>query len=98
MVSEDGVASRYFNTTTKQASCIFEHVYFARPDSKIYGRWVQKSREEMGRQLARESHVEADLVVPVPASGGTAALGYAAESGAPVHREPTRQPYHERTF
>src|SRR6202046_799385 len=70
MVSEDGVTSRrYSPESTPSASCIFEHVYFARPDSKIYGRWVQKSREEMGRQLARESHVPADLVVPVPASG-----------------------------
>ena len=79
MVSEDGVTSRYFNTTTEQASCVFEHVYFARPDSKIYGRWVQQSREEMGRQLARESGVPADLIVPVPDSGVTAAIGYAAE-------------------
>src|SRR6202046_1095475 len=70
MVSEDGVTSRRFAPeTTPTASCIFEHVYFARPDSKIYGRWVQKSREELGGQLARESHVPADLVVPVPASG-----------------------------
>jgi len=69
MVSEDGVTSRRFSKeTVPTASCIFEHVYFARPDSRIYGRWVQKSREEMGRQLARESHVAADLVVPVPDS------------------------------
>ena len=65
MVSEDGVTSRYFNTDEKQASCVFEHVYFARPDSRIYGRWVQQSREEMGKTLARESGVPADLIVPV---------------------------------
>jgi amidophosphoribosyltransferase len=98
MVSEEGVTSRYFDTTTRQASCVFEHVYFARPDSKIYGRWVQKSREEMGRQLARESHVEADLVVPVPDSGVTAALGYAAESGIPFNLGLIRNHYVGRTF
>jgi amidophosphoribosyltransferase len=98
MVSEEGVTSRYFDTTTRQASCIFEHVYFARPDSKIYGRWVQKSREEMGRQLARESHVDADLVVPVPDSGVTAALGYAAESGIPFNLGLIRNHYVGRTF
>jgi amidophosphoribosyltransferase len=98
MVSEEGVTSRYFDTKTRQASCIFEHVYFARPDSKIYGRWVQKSREEMGRQLARESHVDADLVVPVPDSGVTAALGYAAESGIPFNLGLIRNHYVGRTF
>jgi amidophosphoribosyltransferase len=98
MVSEDGVTSRYFDTKTPQASCIFEHVYFARPDSRIYGRWVQKSREEMGRQLARESHVDADLVVPVPDSGVTAALGYAAESGIPFNLGLIRNHYVGRTF
>ena len=85
MVSEDGVTSRYFDTTAQQASCVFEHVYFARPDSRIYGRWVQQSREEMGRTLARESGVPADLVVPVPDSGVTAAIGYASESGIPFN-------------
>jgi len=98
MVSEEGVTSRYFDTTTRQTSCIFEHVYFARPDSKIYGRWVQKSREEMGRQLARESHVDADLVVPVPDSGVTAALGYAAGSGIPFNLGLIRNHYVGRTF
>lgn len=99
MVSEDGVTSRFFDTKkTKQASCIFEHVYFARPDSKVFGRWVQKSREEMGRQLARESAVEADLVVPVPDSGVTAALGYSAESGIPFNFGLIRNHYVGRTF
>jgi amidophosphoribosyltransferase len=98
MVSEDGVTSRYFDTKTPQASCIFEHVYFARPDSRIYGRWVQKSRDEMGRQLARESGVDADLVVPVPDSGVTAALGYAAESGIPFNFGLIRNHYVGRTF
>jgi len=98
MVSEDGVTSRYFDTTTQQASCVFEHVYFSRPDSKVYGRWVQQSREEMGRQLARESGVPADLVVPVPDSGVTAALGYAAESGIPFNLGLIRNHYVGRTF
>jgi amidophosphoribosyltransferase len=98
MVSEDGVTSRYFDTTTEQASCVFEHVYFARPDSKIFGRWVQQSRDEMGRQLARESGVPADLVVPVPDSGVTAALGYAAESGIPFNFGLIRNHYVGRTF
>ena len=83
MVTRDGVTSRHYSTGVPQSSCIFEHVYFARPDSRIFGRWVQESRDEMGRQLARESHVPADLIVPVPDSGVTAALGYAAESGIP---------------
>ncbi len=99
MVSEDGVTSRRFaRETVPTASCIFEHVYFARPDSRIFGRWVQRSREEMGRQLARESGVAADLVVPVPDSGVTAALGYAAESGIPFNFGLIRNHYVGRTF
>ena len=87
MVTRDGVTSRQFASGVPQASCIFEHVYFARPDSRIFGRWVQESREQMGRQLARESGVDADLVVPVPDSGVTAALGYA---GGKRHSVPLR--------
>ena len=99
MVSEDGVTSRRFaRETVPPASCIFEHVYFARPDSRIFGRWVQQSREEMGRQLARESGVAADLVVPVPDSGVTAAIGYAAESGIPFNFGLIRNHYVGRTF
>ncbi len=98
MVSRDGVTSRQYASGVQQASCIFEHVYFARPDSKIFNRWVQDSREEMGRQLARESPVDADLIVPVPDSGVTAAIGYAAESGIPFRFGLIRNHYVGRTF
>jgi amidophosphoribosyltransferase len=98
MISPDGITSRKYATGFPQTSCIFEHVYFARPDSRIFGRWVQESRELMGRQLARESGVPADLVVPVPDSGVTAALGYAAESGIPFNFGLIRNHYVGRTF
>jgi amidophosphoribosyltransferase len=98
MVSREGVTCRQFSSGVPQASCVFEHVYFSRPDSRVFGRWVQESREEMGRQLARESGVDADLVVPVPDSGVTAAIGYAAESGIPFRFGLIRNHYVGRTF
>jgi amidophosphoribosyltransferase len=98
MVTEDGLTSRQYATGVPQSSCIFEHVYFARPDSRIYGRWVQESRDQMGRQLARESGVPADVVVPVPDSGVTAALGYAEEAGLPFRMGLIRNHYVGRTF
>ncbi len=98
MVSQDGVTSRQFASGVEQASCIFEHVYFARPDSRIFGRWVQESRDAMGRQLARESSVPADVIVPVPDSGVTAALGFAEESGVPFRMGLIRNHYVGRTF
>ncbi|HEY5256162.1 MAG TPA: amidophosphoribosyltransferase [Acidobacteriaceae bacterium] len=98
MVSREGVTCRQFSSGLPQASCVFEHVYFSRPDSRVFGRWVQESREEMGRQLARESGVDADLVVPVPDSGVTAAIGYAAESGIPFRFGLIRNHYVGRTF
>jgi amidophosphoribosyltransferase len=98
MVTEDGATSRQYASGVPQSSCIFEHVYFARPDSKIFGRWVQASREEMGRRLARESGVPADIVVPVPDSGVTAALGYADEAGLPFRFGLIRNHYVGRTF
>ena len=98
MVSEDGVTSRQYASGVPQSSCIFEHVYFARPDSRIFGRWVQESRDQMGRQLARESGVPADVVVPVPDSGVTAALGYAEEAGIPFRFGLIRNHYVGRTF
>jgi len=98
MVTEDGVTSRQYASGVPQSSCIFEHVYFARPDSRIFGRWVQESRDQMGRQLARESGVPADVVVPVPDSGVTAALGYAEEAGIPFRFGLIRNHYVGRTF
>ncbi|UWZ84365.1 amidophosphoribosyltransferase [Occallatibacter riparius] len=98
MVTEDGVTSRQYSSGVEQTSCIFEHVYFARPDSRIYGRWVQESRDQMGRQLARESHVPSDVIVPVPDSGVTAALGYAEEAGVPFRLGLIRNHYVGRTF
>jgi len=98
MVTEDGVTSRQYSSGVPQTSCIFEHVYFARPDSRIFGRWVQESRDQMGRQLARESGVAADVVVPVPDSGVTAALGYAEEARIPFRFGLIRNHYVGRTF
>src|SRR5262249_9807566 len=74
------------------------HVYFSRPDSVVFGRSVHASREALGRQLAREAPVDADLVVPVPDSGVTAALGYSSESGIPFRFGLTRNHYIGRKF
>ena len=81
-----------------QRSCIFELIYFARPDSQIFGRSVYNSRFAMGRQLAKESPVEADIVVPVPDSGVVSALGYAEEAGLPFRYGLLRSHYVGRTF
>ena len=98
VVGPEGITSSFYSTGAPQSSCIFEHVYFSRPDSIVFGRAVQTSREELGRQLAREAPVEADLVVPVPDSGVTAAVGYAAESGIPFRFGLIRNHYVGRTF
>src|SRR5580692_3922300 len=98
VVGSEGITSRFYSTAAPQSSCIFEHVYFSRPDSLVFGRAVQTSREELGRQLAREAPVDADLVVPVPDSGVTAAVGYAAESGIPFRFGLIRNHYVGRTF
>ncbi|MGH9339439.1 MAG: amidophosphoribosyltransferase [Acidobacteriota bacterium] len=82
----------------RPAHCIFEHVYFSRPDSTVFERSVHKSRYKMGRRLAREAPVIADLVVPVPDSGVTAALGYSDESGIPFTFGLIRNHYVGRTF
>ena len=78
--------------------CIFEHVYFARPDSMVFGQSVHETRLRLGRRLAQEHPVEADLVIPVPDSGSAAALGYSQESGIPVDYGFIRNHYIGRTF
>jgi amidophosphoribosyltransferase len=98
VVGPEGITSRFYATPMPQSSCIFEHVYFSRPDSLVFGRPVQESREELGRQLAREAPAEGDIVVPVPDSGVTAAMGYAAESGIPFRFGLIRNHYVGRTF
>jgi amidophosphoribosyltransferase len=98
VVGPEGITSKSYATPAAQSSCIFEHVYFSRPDSMVFGRPVQTSREELGRQLAREAPAEADIVVPVPDSGVTAAVGYAAESGIPFRFGLIRNHYVGRTF
>jgi amidophosphoribosyltransferase len=98
VVGPEGVSSRFYSPTGPQSSCIFEHVYFSRPDSMVFGRAVDLSRENLGRELAREAPAEADIVVPVPDSGVTAAMGYAAESGIPFRFGLIRNHYIGRTF
>jgi amidophosphoribosyltransferase len=98
VVGPEGITSRSYASPGPQSSCIFEHVYFSRPDSRVFGRSVQESREELGRQLAREAPADADVVVPVPDSGVTAAVGYAAESGIPFRFGLIRNHYVGRTF
>jgi amidophosphoribosyltransferase len=98
IVGPEGVSSRFYSPSSAQSSCIFEHVYFSRPDSLVFGRSVDLSRDAMGRQLAREAAVDADIVVPVPDSGSSAAIGYAAESGIPFRLALIRNHYVGRTF
>ncbi len=98
IVGPEGIHSILYAPQLPQSSCIFEHVYFSRPDSLVFGRAVQQSREELGRQMAREAPVEADIVVPVPDSGVTAAMGFAAESGIPLRFGLIRNHYVGRTF
>lgn len=96
-IDEDGLRTQRF-AEAKPAGCVFEYVYLARPDTTISGRSVYESRVEMGRQLAREHHVEADLVMPTPESGTPAAIGYAEESGIPFGNGVVKNAYVGRTF
>jgi amidophosphoribosyltransferase len=87
-----------FKNKASSRFCVFEYIYFARPDSQIDGRNVYDGRKRIGAELARESHVDADVVVPVPDSGVPAAIGYAAESGIPFELGIIRNHYVGRTF
>ncbi len=98
MVSERGLESQRPFRSMPARRCVFEYVYFARPDSKVYGRNVYGVRRELGRRLARETHVPADLVIPVPDSGVPAAIGYADEAGLPFEMGLIRNHYVGRTF
>jgi amidophosphoribosyltransferase len=98
IVGPEGVTRERYSPARPLAHCAFEHVYFSRPDSIVFGRAVQESREMLGRLLAREHPADADLVVPVPDSGVTAALGYSAESNIPFRHALIRNHYVGRTF
>src|ERR1700693_5325896 len=93
-----GMTRERFAPESPHAQCVFEHVYFSRPDSIVFGRAVEQSRENLGRLLARESAVDADVVVPVPDSGVAAAIGYASESNIPFRQALIRNHYVGRTF
>jgi amidophosphoribosyltransferase len=97
-ITRAGIESLHFAPEKPLQQCIFEHVYFARPDSLVFGRVVEQSREMLGRLLAREHAVPADVVVPVPDSGVPAAVGYSQESGVPFRMGLIRNHYVGRTF
>jgi amidophosphoribosyltransferase len=94
----EGVTRERYAPVRDKAHCVFEHVYFSRPDSIVFGRPVQKSREMLGRLLARECPADADIVVGVPDSAVSAAMGYATESGLPYRQGLIRNHYVGRTF
>ena len=98
IIDENGIESRRPFPVKQPAVCTFEHVYFSRPDSIIFGRSVNESRHKMGKQLAIEHPVDADIVVPVPDSGVAAAIGYAKQSDINFRQGIIRNHYVGRTF
>jgi amidophosphoribosyltransferase len=98
IVNKDGIKSIKPFTTEATKLCIFEYIYFARPDSNVEGRNVYEVRKKIGAELARESHVDADIVVPVPDSGVPAAIGYANQASIPFELGIIRNHYVGRTF
>jgi amidophosphoribosyltransferase len=98
IAASDGVTRDRYAPVRDKAHCVFEHVYFSRPDSIVFGRPVQQSREMLGRLLARECPADGDVVVGVPDSAVAAAMGYAAEAGLPYRQALIRNHYVGRTF
>ena len=97
-LSDAGVSTRRFAEAQQPAHCIFEHVYFANPSSRVFGQTVQIVRERLGERLAGEAPVEADYVIPMPDSGRSASLGYARASGIPYREGIVPNRYVGRTF
>ena len=98
-ITKDGISSQMIMRSSRRAFCVFEYIYFSRPDSYIFGGHnVNRIRKEFGKQLARESGVEADIVIPVPDSGVPSAIGYSEESGIPFDFGLVRNHYIGRTF
>ncbi len=100
IIDKNGLRSLhpFKNDPTRKAHCMFEFVYFSRPDSLVFGKSVGQIRENLGRELAKEHPVAADIVIPVPDSGNFAAVGYSMESGIPYQTGLTRNHYVGRTF
>jgi amidophosphoribosyltransferase len=95
---KNGTKSVFLDRKAPRSACVFEHVYFARPDSVVFGESVYETRKRAGRILARENPIDVDIIVPVPDSGVPAAIGYAAESGKPFELGIIRNHYIGRTF
>jgi len=98
VVTKDGIESYFPFTPHPERFCVFEYIYFARPDSNVEGRNVYDARKRIGEELAHESPVDADIVIPVPDSGVPAALGYSTASGIPFELGIIRNHYVGRTF
>ena len=99
-LDQGGLSSRFFVApgSVKPAHCIFEHVYFAKQNSTIFGENVHEFRKKLGRQLAKEQPADADVVIPIPDSGTSAAIGYSEQSGTPFDMGMVRSHYVGRTF
>ncbi|MHB8573300.1 MAG: amidophosphoribosyltransferase [Candidatus Dormibacteria bacterium] len=98
LIDERGVSSHIVQIKLRRAMCVFEFIYFARPDSELMGRSLYQARVEMGRQLAREAPVEADIVISLPDSGTPAAIGFAEASAIPYQVGLIKNIYSRRTF